>query len=293
MRLMERSRSAARPRAADLTDDAARAVSQHRLKGAIAASVLVTVALAGGYVWWDRVWRRAGPRNPGVSCPAVVAPSHRPPLSAIGVHRVALIGDSIMWQPSCAIAESLASVGLQTSRHGIPGSGLLNGPVEWVAETQRILQAEKPDVVIAIFVGNYWAPPVRDATGSPIAVDTPAFFRAWQARANALSAEVRATHARLYWVSPPPITMSELAHAQRLFDGYRSIPGDHVLDSGRVLAGPGGRPLVLKQSCGALRLLRSSSDAVHLSDDGARIYGEQIAHDLSAELGLLTSPRPC
>src|SRR5207245_5483809 len=32
---------------------------------------------------------------------------------------------------------------------------------------------------------------------------------------------------------------------------------------------------------------------VHLSGDGARIYGEQIAHDLSAALGLLTSPRPC
>ena len=32
---------------------------------------------------------------------------------------------------------------------------------------------------------------------------------------------------------------------------------------------------------------------MHLSGDGARIYGEQIAHDLSAALGLLTSPRPC
>ena len=293
MRLMEPSRPALGSQVSAGADVSTRDASRDWLKGAIARSVLVSLLLAGGYVMWDRTWRRAGPTNPGVSCPAVLAARHRPPLAAIGVHRVALIGDSIMWQPSCAIAESLASVGVQTSRHGVPGSGLLTGPVDWVAETQRILQAEKPDVVVAIFVGNYWMPPVRDPTGTPIAVDTPAFFGAWQERAQALSAEVRAAHARLYWVSPPPITMSVLAHAQRLFDGYRSIPGDHVLDSGRVLAGPGRQPLLVKQSCGALRLLRSPSDGVHLSDDGARIYGEQIAHDLSAGLGLLTSPRPC
>ena len=41
------------------------------------------------------------------------------------------------------------------SRHAVAGSGLLTGPVEWVGETQRILAAEKPDVVVAEFVGNY------------------------------------------------------------------------------------------------------------------------------------------
>jgi hypothetical protein len=292
MRLMQPSRSKLGAQPSPSTHSRGRDVGRRWRKGVVARWVLVAVLLAAGYVVWDRTWRRAGPTNPGVSCPTQVAAHRRPPLAAIGVRRVALIGDSIMWQPSCAIAGSLASVGVQTSRHGIPGSGLLAGPVDWVAETQRILDAEKPDVVVAIFVGNYWPPPLRDATGAPIRVDTPAFFRGWDERARALSGEVRAAGARLYWVSPPPITMSVLAHAQHLFDGYRSIPGDHVLDSGRVLAGPGGRPLVLKQSCGALRLLRSP-DAVHLSADGARIYGQQIAHDLSAELGLLTSPRPC
>jgi hypothetical protein len=60
-----------------------------------------------------------------------------------------------------------------------------------------------------------------------------------------------------------------------------------------VLAGPGNRLIGTKKSCGQPRRLRSVFDGVHLSDDGARIYGQQIAHDLSAQLGLLTSPKPC
>lgn len=258
-----------------------------------ATAVLVTLVVAGVFVAWDRSWRRAGPANPGTNCPQLVTPRRHPPLAAIGVHRVALIGDSIMWQASCAIGNSLAGLGIETSRHAVPATGLLNGSVDWIAQTQRILAAEKPDIVIAIFVGNYPAPPARDAAGAPITVDSQAFFAAWQARAVQLSGEVHAAHARLYWVSPPPIAWSVLAHADRLFDGYRAIAGDHILESGRVLAGPGNQLVGTKESCGQPRTLRSVFDGVHLSDDGARIYGEQIAHDLSSQIGLLTSPRPC
>jgi hypothetical protein len=40
-------------------------------------------------------------------------------------------------------------------------------------------------------------------------------------------------------------------------------------------------------------VIRSQADAVHLTDDGARIYGQTIAHDFSAERGVLTAPKPC
>lgn len=269
-----------------------RTFATHPVVARVVAAVGVLFILGAGFILWDRIWRRAGPTNPG-TCPQTVPAHRRPPLAPLGVHRVTLIGDSIMDQPSCAIAESLAGLGITTFRHGIPGSGLLTGSVDWLVDTRRILQQERPDVVVMIFVGNYGPTPARDAQGRAIAVDTPAFFAAWQRRAVALSAEVRATRARLYWVSPPPIALLPLNHAQQLFDGYRTIPGDHFLRSGRVLGGSRGEQLPDKVTCRRRRVIRSLVDATHLTPDGARIYGQQIAHDLTADIGVLTTPKPC
>ncbi len=184
-------------------------------------------------------------------------------------------------------------MGIQTSRHAVVASGLLNGPVDWLATTQRILRTEHPDVVVAIFVGNYAPPYVRDARGAPILPDTPDFFRTWQLRAVAISKAVNDAGAEMYWVRPPPIGLSPLAHAQRLYDGYRTIDGDHFLDSGRVLAADDGKQVNRKKTCGETHTVRSTLDGVHLTSYGARIYGQQIAHDLTARLGVLTAPRPC
>ena len=264
----------------------------HAVRRVVGFILVLAVVAAAGLVWWDRDWRRAGPANPGVTCPAIVRARHRLPFAAFGVHRVALIGDSIMDQASCSIADSLRDVGIETSRHAVGGTGLLTGLVDWLAQTRQILQTEKPDVVVAIFVGNYFPPPVRDAGGAVIEAGTPAFYRAWQDRAKLLSAEVHAAHARMYWVRPPPITDPSLSHAGRLFTGYQTIQADHFLSSGRVLTGPRGSEVMTKQTCGRSRVIRTD-DHIHLTDDGARIYGQQIAHDLTAKLGILTAPRPC
>jgi hypothetical protein len=257
---------------------------------ALVAALVIGVGL---FVTWDRVWRTAGPDNPGTQCPTVVKAGHRPPLAAVGVDRVMLIGDSIMEQPSCTIAAGLSNVGVETWRHAVSGSGLLNGSVDWVAATKRLLRAEHPDVVVAIFVGNYSQPYVHDAHGATIEPDTPAFFKAWQARAEKVSKLVRASGARMYWVSPPPIALPPLNHAQRLYDGYRTIERDHFLDAGRVLAGANGKEVLKLETCGAKKTVRTVIDGTHLTDDGARIYGQQIAHDLTAKLGVVTAPRPC
>jgi len=257
-----------------------------------AAFLVVVLVAATTFVVWNRNYRTAGAENPGTNCPMVVKARHRLPLTSVGVHRVALIGDSLMSQPSCAIADGLAQVGVTTTRHAVPGSGLLTGSVDWVAQTRLIMQREHPDVVVAIFVGNYPEPFVRDESGDAIRPDTPAFFAAWQARAVALSDVVRSFRVPLYWVSPPPIDLQPFRRAQRLYAGYRTITKDHFLDSGKSLAGSHGEEVGEKETCHRRRVVRSA-DTVHLTDDGARIYGQQIAHDLTARVGLLTSPRPC
>jgi hypothetical protein len=208
-----------------------------------------------------------------------------------GVDRVMLIGDSIMDEASCAVGLSLAGLGVETYRHAVGGSGLLNSRVDWVTSAQALLAAEDPDVVVAVFVGNY-LPPAGDTTEGRIEISTPAFFTAWQQRAEELSRVVRASGAKMYWVSPPPIALPPLNHAQRLFDGYRTIEGDHFLNAGSSLGGDDGAQIADTSTCGRLRTIRTS-DTVHLTDDGARIYGQMIAHELSADLGVLTAPRPC
>jgi hypothetical protein len=257
---------------------------------------ILVVALLGAvlFVEWDRHVRTASPANPGTVCPLVIKGGNKPPLAARGVDRVALIGDSIMYQPSCAIAESLAKLGITTSRYAVSGTGLLNGSVNWITRTKQIMASNHPDIVVAIFVGNYPPPPVRDAQGHPIVDDTPAFFAAWQARARELSQIVHRGGASMYWVSPPPIAaIPPLGHAQKLFDGYRTIAGDHFLESGDVLRGPHDSAPAAMMTCHHKRVVRSPLDGVHLTDDGARIYGQQIAHDLSARIGVLTAPKPC
>jgi hypothetical protein len=255
-------------------------------------TVGVVVLGLAAVVVWNRDLHHASAANPGISCPGVVAPKHHhPPLTAVGVHRVALVGDSIMSQASCSAAESLANVGIQTYRYAVPGTGLLTG-LDWVSHMKQILQSDHPDVVVAEFVGNYFGPPAKTADGRPIAAGSPEFIDAWNQRARALSDAVRAAGAQMYWVSPPPMAKGAFQNARQLFEGYASIDGDHVLDSGTVLAGPDGNEVIQKETCGHLHVIRSP-DRIHLTDDGARLYGQQIAHDLTAQRGLFTTPQPC
>jgi hypothetical protein len=265
--------------------------SRHALLVVLGAVVVIVLVAVGGYVVWDRNWRTADSANPPPDCPVMVPAGHRRPLAMRGVDRVTLIGDSIMKQASCAIGASLSGLGVTTYRHGVSGTGLLAGPGDWMGTAKQLLAAEHPDVVVAVFVGNYLQPAV-DASGKPIAADSPEFFAAWQQRAEELSKIVRASGAKLYWVSPPPITRPPLNHAQRLFDGYATIPGDHTLDAGASLAGDNGDEVADTITCGQRRAVRTF-DGIHLTPDGARIYGQSIAHELSADLGVLTSPRPC
>ncbi len=264
--------------------------SRNRLVAAVLGIVVVVVI---GLVVWDRDFRQASSQTPGMSCPAVVRPVSHLPLAAIGIHRVALVGDSIMEQASCTVADSLARVGVETQRDAVAGSGLLTGFVDWPNRMQQILQTDHPEVVVAVFVGNYLGTPVRDAEGQLIPDNSPQFFAAWQAQAERLSAEVRAAGAQMYWVSPPPMVRAPLNHADQLFDGYRTIPGDHTLMSGSALDGPSGGWVLAKTTCGRVEVIRNPVDQTHLTDAGARIFGEQIAHDLTAQLGILTTPKPC
>ena len=209
------------------------------------------------------------------------------------MHRVLLIGDSIMVQASCPLADSLAGEGVQTSRQAVSGSGLLTGSVDWPKLLPIMLRADHPNAVVAVFVGNYLGPPLRNPDGTAVADGSPEFFALWQRTAALLSQQVQASGATMYWVSPPPISAPVLDHAQQLFDGYTAIPGVRILNAGPVLAAPGGKETLAVRTCGKSEVVRAWPDGIHLTDQGARIYGEEIAHLLTDQTGLLVSPKPC
>ena len=204
--------------------------------------------------------------------------------------RVLLIGDSLLAQPSCTIGAALAADGIETHMHAVSGSGLLTGAIDWKRRLDQLLASVHPDVVVALFSGNYPPPPVNDASGQPIAYDTPAFYAAWQDRAREISATVRAAGPKLFWLQPPPMVVSPIP--PKLYAGYLQL-GDATLASGRALADSAGRWVATRPECGTDGQPLRADDSVHMTDAGARVYGLVIAHDLAAALGRPTITAPC
>ena len=78
-----------------------RPIGRRALVSVAVTLVVVVVHVASATILWDRNFRHASPENPGMTCPALIPAKSRPPFTALGVRRVALIGDSIMDQASC------------------------------------------------------------------------------------------------------------------------------------------------------------------------------------------------
>lgn len=234
------------------------------------------MVVAGAAVWF--LARGDEPSEPlafDSACGTVVHPE------GAARTRVLLVGDSLMAQPSCELAAALGGEGVETHLQAIPGSGLLAGP-GWTARFDRLLESVHPDVVVALFVGNYIGAPATDISGQPIAADSDPFFALWQQRAEELSRHAREAGAHLYWVEPPPL--DDGGRAARLFEGYERL-GDKTLRSGRALAGPDGQWVETIPSCEQGAPLRTP-DGVHLTPTGAHVFARAIAHDLADALGL-------
>jgi hypothetical protein len=203
---------------------------------------------------------------------------------------VLLIGDSLLVQPSCTLAAKLASSSVETHLHAVSGTGLLTGAVDWQQQLRSLLGSVHPNVVVALFSGNDPFPPIKDSAGKAILVDTPAFFAAWQDRAAKLSQTARTTGAALFWVEPPPMVAGR--RPARTYTGYLTL-GDRTLPSGPVLGGTEGQWVLSKPVCGTGDAPLRTTDSVHLTPQGALIFGTQIAHDLTVALGLPPVPAPC
>jgi hypothetical protein len=180
---------------------------------------------------------------------------------------------------------------VQTGRYAVDDSGLLTGPVDWVKALPLILQKEHPNAVVAIFVGNYANPPLANADGTLVVDDGPEFFSLSQQRAEELSQEARESGATMYLDEPTPDRRPD---SQTRTETLRRLSSYSWGQSDRrrsVLAGPHGSEVLFETTCGR-QLVRSLIDGIHLTDEGARLYGQKIPHVVGADrsLGEFQSP---
>ena len=173
------------------------------------------------------------------------------------------------------------------------GSGLLTGWVDWQKMLPGLLRVDHPNAAATIFAGDYLGTPLHNSDGTSVADCSPGFLLLWEQAAAHLSEMVQATGATMYWVSPPPSALrSWITLSSSSWVTARS-PGVKVLNAGPVLAAPDGKEVLAVNTCGKQEVVRTPPDGIHLADQGARIYGQEIAHLLTDQTGLLVSPKPC
>jgi hypothetical protein len=210
---------------------------------------------------------------------ATSAPAHAD-LGAAGT-RVMLLGDSILEQSADAAVAVLASRGVRTTVDARGGTGLLNG-FDWTAHAAELVAAERPDVVVALFSGNYFPPHVRGPDGAEIVHGTPQFFAAWQDAADRFMGAITATGAQVLWIKAPPMRAPYVsASNDGIWATYQAMaprwPQAHLLDAGAVLAGPDGRFALDVPGCDGRRVPVRDDDGVHLAPAGGTRLGGAIA----------------
>jgi hypothetical protein len=209
-----------------------------------------------------------------VATPLGVAEAKRTP--------VVLMGDSLIAEAAPAISTYLDGFGYSVySQAAVPGSGLLDTQMNWLAKGRELIAQYDPSVVVVEYVGNY-----AYFGGIPgVSVYTPTFYRDWTNAAQQLENILTSRDATVYWVIGPPVGVTvpeagivaldriyEHLHAPNTASGVPPLidvtPG---LTGGtgkfsEYLPGPGGAPVQVRQP-----------DGVHFTPYGATLLARAIA----------------
>jgi hypothetical protein len=200
---------------------------------------------------------------------------------------VLLIGDSLMHQAARGITAALP--GSSVVDASVPGTGLLNGSVDWFARTAQLLAEYHPDVVVVSFVGNY------DRSQGSLVTDSTQFYDAWSAAAQRLTDLVRASGARVEWVAQPPLRYPNFygvgaERTDELYVEYAALAREaHVglIDADESIAGADGSYVESADVCGRTVTLRIG-DGVHFTTVGADWWGAQLGRALARADGIAT-----
>jgi len=204
---------------------------------------------------------------------------------------VLLVGDSIMRQGGAFVGDELSSMGLHNvdvHNEGVNGSGVLTPHIfDWHAATKRYLAKYHPDIVVALFVGNYTSSDLYvDKNGVPVQPCSDDFFRAWEYETRRLVQMADAAGADVYLVDPPPMATAEgQRRVARFREINRSIAQDYtntvIINGTKVLSDASGNyAMSLPNEHGQLEQVRTF-DTLHLTEAGARILAAEIARQIA------------
>jgi hypothetical protein len=209
--------------------------------------------------------------------------------------RVAVVGDSLMFDAAPAVEAALRSAGpVEVRSLAVLGFGLSHGPFDWRAEWPRFLDETSADAVVVML--GAWDIGAPDGEGEP---PVPPGSPEWQAWYAGLLDEaigvLRAGGARVWWMGMPPVADPALAPGVAgLNDAVRAAASRHrgvaFVDSAAVLAGPGGGFTPTLPGPGGAPVRVRKGDGVHFCPDGAARLGEAVAVPLLAAWGLAASP---
>jgi hypothetical protein len=222
---------------------------------------------------------------PVAPVPVLVLAGGRAPTVADPL-RVLIVGDSVMYDASTGIAAALEATGVvRVESQPVLGFGLSRSAYRWRTEWPKLVAADRPDVVLAMF--GAW-----DGAG------VLAKGRAWYAGlAEEAVKALTGTGARVVWLEypqnrppeipgrpPPDQRANELGReaVNAVLAGAAAGHLDSVayLPTAPVLESRGGYAAFLPDSTGRLVRVRKRDD-VHFCPAGAAQVGELVLRALS------------
>ena len=162
------------------------------------------------------------------------------------LHKVMIVGDSIMFVTSKYQEQRFRAAGLQVVNESFPGTSVL-GRTNVTPTFRAVVAEEKPDVVIAEYSGVYLPPYPKGPDGLDLAVATPAWWDAWAASAAQATRDLASQGARVYWVLLPHDRITWANHDTRMDDLYAALaaelPNVGLIDWRWAVSGVFGAPV--------------------------------------------------
>jgi hypothetical protein len=174
-----------------------------------------------------------------------------------------------MAEASVAAQKDLRAHGFRPHTKALPGTGFLDATTDWTSIIRDQVARFHPDVVVALFSGNYNQPRPGIALGSE------AFFAAWREAAVRNQRLMTAKGAVQYWVTILPQRPPDReAVGRRLNMLYPQL--GPTIDGRSALAGPGDTYAERLPGTDGKPALVRVPDGIHLTDTGALLLGARI-----------------